>query len=123
MSTHAEHLNSIHEVRGESLPTYEAMSGALVWPDEVRPETPMEVLFRLRPLFAHRTSLMVGADSPRFPELWSVGQELFPRWIGFLPERRQPAAAWLVVHRRGEAQLRACLRRAERSDPSQQRDR
>lgn len=68
------------------------MSGGLVWTDEKITDVPSEVIWALRPLFAHRASLIKGVPDTKWLAYWAACIEMLPRWIGFLPERAKPTA-------------------------------
>lgn len=111
---HAEHLNSIRRPKLFRKVFYELMSGGLVWTDETRASTPREVKNSLRLVFAYRTSLMLGEPREEFKHVWDQCLELFPRWVGFRPERRGPTPMLLETYRRGSVSLKECLRDMER---------
>jgi len=90
------------------------MSGALVWSDETNSKTPVEVIWALRGLFAYRTSLMLNRPRDELAPMWDLGVSLFPKWVGFRPERRQATAKLLQIYRRGDVSLRKCLRDIDR---------
>ncbi len=60
LTEHAAHLNGIAVADRTRLPFYELMSGARVWRDETCSDTPIEVIWALRLVFACRMSLMLG---------------------------------------------------------------
>jgi hypothetical protein len=118
LNQYSGHLNGIRSA-GNQLPFYELMSGGLVWEDETRgilQRMPTEVIWALRALWAYRTSLMLGEPREELAEFWEYGLAHFPRWVGFLPERRTPTAKLLEIHRRGDVSLRKCLRDLECED-------
>lgn len=110
LAEHAAHLNGITVADPTQPPFYEVMSGALVWPVETRSETPIAVIWALRTLWAHRTSVMLGEPKPELAKFWEHGLSHFPKWVGFLPERRAPDPELLAIYRRGSVGLRKCLR-------------
>ena len=57
---YADHLNAICTPGFRPKVFYELMSGALVWSDETNEETPIEVIWALRFLWACRTALMLN---------------------------------------------------------------
>ena len=118
LNQYSEHLDRIRWA-GSELPFYELMSGGLVWDDEIRRDfqrTPSEVIGTLRFLWAYRTSLMLGQPREELAALWEYGLARFPRWVGFLPERRTPTQKLLEIYRRGDVSLRKCLRDLEREE-------
>ncbi|PTY03064.1 hypothetical protein DB346_07365 [Verrucomicrobia bacterium LW23] len=90
-----------------TLPSYEWMSGALIWDDEEPLRNPqqwkgltMDELGCLRALLAHRTALIVGNGDARFAELWAQAKAQYPGWIGFAPERCTPNEVLAAVYHR-----------------------
>jgi hypothetical protein len=116
LAEHAAHLNGVRRPGWFSKPFYELMSGALVWRDERRRDTPVHVVWALRAVWAYRTSLMLGAPREELAEFWQYGLKHFPQWVGFRPERREPTPELLETYRRGDVSLRKCLRDLERED-------
>jgi hypothetical protein len=121
LADHAEHLNAVCSPACSPKVFYEIMSGALVWSDETNHETPIEVIWALRMIVAYRTSLMLNKPREEFKPIWDRALSLFPRWVGFRPERRQPTAELLQIYRRGDVSLRKCLRNMEREIDKQPR--
>jgi hypothetical protein len=111
LTTHAEHLNALDTPDPHAAPQYEIMSGALIWPDETSESTPLTVIDALRQIWAYRTRLMLDDTEPN-NAFWDQCVALFPKWIGFLPERRKPTPALLAEYRRGDVSLKWCLRNA-----------
>jgi len=109
LTAHAEHLNQICTPDPSASVFYELMSGALIWSDE-RDASPFEVVSALRAIFAYRTGLIIGKPRPELEPLWQHALSLFPQWIGFRPDRRQPTTELLAAYRRGRARVRQCLR-------------
>lgn len=114
LTTHAEHLNAISSPGWPPKIFYEIMSGGLVWSDETTSKTPTEVIWALRPIFAYRTSLMLGKPREELQPMWNLGLSRFPKWVGFRPDRRQATPELLLLYRRGDVSLRKCLRDLER---------
>lgn len=114
LTDHAEHLNAICVPNLSAKVSYEVMSGALVWSDEMNSTTSIEVIWALRLVFAYRTSLMLNTSREEFKPIWNHGLSQFPNWVGFLPERRQPTPELLQIYRREHVSLRKCLKNAER---------
>jgi hypothetical protein len=122
LTLHAAHLNAIDTPNPNAAPFYELMSGALIWSDETTRETSVYVIWALRSLFAYRTQLMLSGSEPDNP-FWDECVAKFPRWIGFLPERRTATPALLAEYRRGNVSMKWCLRRIEREmDAEKERD-
>jgi hypothetical protein len=89
---------------------FEVMSGALVWSDEypfvadgVYYDIEMFPRQLLRGVWAYRSSLIEGEPKERCRAGWELAQSLFPKWPGFLPERRDPSLKDLLVRLREEA--------------------
>jgi hypothetical protein len=114
LTDHAEQLNAIGSPAFSPKVFYEIMSGALIWSDETDSKTPVQVIWALRSIFAYRTSLMLSKPREELRVIWEHGLALFPNWIGFRPERRQPTPELLQIYRRGDVSLRKCLRDLER---------
>ena len=85
------------------------MSGALIWSDETKDETPVYVIWALRQLFAYRTQLTLDNAEPD-NEFWDQCVKLFPSWVGFRPDRRTQTPELLAEYRRGTVSLKKCLR-------------
>jgi hypothetical protein len=116
LTEHAGYLNAIAVPDRTEPPFYELMSGALVWPDETRPDTPVEVIWALRSVFAYRTSVMLGEPRTELAKFWEHAISHFPKWVGFLPERRASDPELLAIYRRGSVGLRKCLRDMETAE-------
>ena len=110
---HAYHLNSIHVPDSEAKIEYDILADALVWSDETLVSTPTDVIQGLRQLRHYRTHVMLNDIEPT-NALWRHCQSLFPKWIGFLPERHKPTPDLLTIYRRGDVSSRWCLRQLER---------
>jgi hypothetical protein len=106
----AAHLNAIAVPGRAEPPFYELMSGALVWRDETRPDSPVEVIRALRLVCAYRTSITLGQPKTELAKVWEHAMSHFPKWVGFLPERRASNPELLAIYRRGSVSLRKCLR-------------
>jgi len=114
LTDHAETLNAIRSTGWWPKVVYDIMSGALIWTDESNDELPFEVVGAMRCVFAYRTSLMLEKPREEFRPVWELGLEMFPKWIGFRLDRRQPTQELLQIYRRGDVSLRKCLRDLER---------
>jgi hypothetical protein len=114
LADHAAQLNALSSPGEGPKVSYEVMSGALIWSDETDGKTPIELIWALRYLVAYRTSLMLNRPREELRPMWDHGLSLFPDWVGFRPERRQPTPHLLQIYRRGDVSLRKCLRRLER---------
>jgi len=109
LTEHAEHLNAICSPAWWPKVFYEIMSGAVIWSDETNSKTPVEVLWALRFIVAFRTSLMLNKPREELKPMWDLGLSLFPKWVGFRPERRQASPKLLQIYRRGDVSVRKCL--------------
>jgi hypothetical protein len=109
LSEHAKHLNAITESMPDSVPFYEYMSGALVWPDETTKQTPIKVIWALRAVWAYRTSAMFGGSKDKHLAIWNHARSCFPAWVGFRPERSVATDSLVLIYRAGEARLRGDL--------------
>ncbi|MCI0638605.1 MAG: hypothetical protein L0Y72_07465 [Gemmataceae bacterium] len=114
LTDHAGHLNAICSPGWWPKVFYEFMSGALIWSDETNSKTPVELIWALQLIRAYRTSLMLNEPIDELKPIWELGLSLFPKWVGFRPERRQATPKLLQIHRRGAVSLRKCLRDIER---------
>lgn len=78
----------------------------------------------VRYLVHHRSEEIMGRSS-KYSEVWLLGLELFPAWVGFLPARCRPSGETreLVVQKlmEGERSTDAMLRRCDRLDRRRQR--
>lgn len=74
---HAERLNKIDTPSPTATPFYELMSGGLVWTDERDTDVPSEVIWALRPLFAHRASLIKGVPDTKWLAYWAATHNEF----------------------------------------------
>ena len=101
---YAEQLDSLRERQRFARPSYDIFGDALFWPDEMPAGNPTDLVLALRGLFYHRTGLIIG-KARGGAELWRLGLELFPHWVGFHPLRRSPRYARIY---RGYA---SCLNR------------
>ena len=110
----AEQLNAICSPGWWPRVSYEIMSGALIWSDETSADLPVQAIWALRYIRAYRTSLMLNKPREELKPMWDLGLSLFPKWVGFRPERREPSAKLLQIYRRGNVSLRKCLRNIER---------
>jgi hypothetical protein len=114
LTAYADQLNAICSPGWWPKISYEIMSGALIWSDETNRNLPVEVMWALQFIIAYRTSLMLNKPREELKPMWDLGLSLFPKWVGFRPERREPSAKLLQIYRRGAVSLRKCLRDMER---------
>ena len=103
-------LNALSEPLPSATVFYEVMSGGLVWSDEVIRDVPTPVIWALRPLFAYRTSLILGTPQVKWSSYWNACFAMFPSWIGFRPERSVATPELLRVLKKGEKRLDRCLK-------------
>jgi hypothetical protein len=113
-TAHADHLNAISSPAPSPSVFYDIMSGALIWSDETTSTTPIQVIWALRYVVAYRTSLMLNKPREELKAAWDQAVSLFPNWVGFRLDRRQPTPELLQVFRRGDVATRRCLRNLER---------
>ena len=102
---YAKRLDRMDTPSPVATPFYELMSGGLVWSDEKITDVPSEVIWALRPLFAYRASLIVGAPEEKWRPYWNECRTLFPRWVGFHPDRQRQAPELIVLLKKGEAAM------------------
>lgn len=117
----APHLNDLEPISASRV-FYDLFADGLVWSDEI-PDP--DLLLRedlsiqcLRGIWRYRTCLILGIPGERFQKRWEEGQRLFPKWPGFLPERRDPK--WAKTY---EAQNQAAVRGWEEADELFERQR
>ena len=72
---------------------YDGMSGGFFWSDEIPEGTATEIIWRLRPILGHRSSMTLGDSSLPYEKDWEALHALCPSWPGFLPERRNSTLA------------------------------
>lgn len=106
----APSLNKISEPDPTATVFYEIMSGGLVWTDETVGGLPTKVIWALRPLYAFRTSLIVGAPSEKWRPYWETCVAIFPKWIGFREERSHATPELLRILSKGKKTLDRCLK-------------
>lgn len=89
-------------------PTYHLLADALYWQDEVPLwSCPFELSNTLRLLWHYRTGLIVGKAHP-YRELWELGKQLFPRWVGFHPSRCRPVRRYTILYRAARIATARC---------------
>ncbi|SFI34427.1 hypothetical protein SAMN05421753_10840 [Planctomicrobium piriforme] len=106
---HAKHLDGIRFAAQQPKISYEWLSGALVWSDEIMPATPNKAIVALRPVWAYRTSLILNEPRPSLLPYWERALQLFPNWVGFRPERRLPSPKLLQIYHRGNDDMNRTL--------------
>jgi hypothetical protein len=74
------------ERKDDSKVFYDALSGSLIWSDEL-PKSAAVSLDCLRFVLRYRTGLIVGEPQPSFELFWRESIRRFPNWIGFSVER------------------------------------
>ena len=106
-------LNSICDPDPNAKPQYDIMSDAIVWSDEKHPNLTWDLISALQQVWHFRTHCILHnkrIDS----DVIDKCAKLFPRWIGFLPERWNQTPEILAEYRRGDITTRWCLRNLER---------
>lgn len=80
--------------RDDATLTYDVMSDAIVWSDEIpdihASSLRMRDLWCLRPVLRYRTGLILGSPDTRFELHWNRALELFTHWPGFAKSRCAP---------------------------------
>jgi hypothetical protein len=109
---HAIVLNAIDTADPVATVRYDMMSDALIWSDETTPDMPIELIWSLRIVFNYRTHLIRGTKIDD-TSVWDYYNSIFPRWIGFAPNRRTATTELLDLYRRCDVSMRWCLRRLE----------
>jgi hypothetical protein len=73
-------------------------AGALVWADECpRWWRLLELEDALGALWHYRTGLIIGEARP-YAELWELGRQLFPHWVGFHPSRCRRSQWYAAIY-------------------------
>lgn len=85
--------------------TYELMSDALIWSDELPPVSDDYDTNCLRGIFRYRTTLILGKPEEKFRARWEEARTLFPHWPGFLPERQVSDPERIRYYEEAEARL------------------
>jgi hypothetical protein len=111
LRAHAARLDAMAEPSPTATVFYEVMSGALVWSDEKIKDVPTQVIWSLRPLWAFRSSVISGAPAEKWRLYWDACVALFPRWIGFRPERMKSSPELLKILEDGRASVKRELER------------
>lgn len=109
----AQELNAVSAPDPNAVAKYEILSDSLIWSDELESTRRIGASHALRQLFHYRTFLMLGKALPDNP-VWLRCFELFPNWIGFLPERRTATLELRAAYRRGNISANWCFRKLER---------
>ena len=112
LNAHAELLNSIDRSRWFARPFYEYLSGGLVWNDET--DVSFDATNVLRPLFRHRSILILGEDDDTWSEYWHIAKELIPNWIGFRSSRCKSTAKLRKIIRAGRLRMHRECRQLEK---------
>ena len=80
-------------------PTYDLVSGAIWWLDEVDWTRPK--MAALRPVLRYRTMLLRGVPEEAWRAHWEAARLLFPAWVGFSAKRlrwtRWCESAWRTL--------------------------
>ena len=110
LRSHAAYLNDLSSPSPTATVFYEAMSGGLVWTDEKIRDVPSEVvIWALRPLWTYRSSIICGAPEAKWQDYWNACPVLFPKWIGFRPERMRSSHELLKILSDGKESLKKDL--------------
>jgi hypothetical protein len=110
----ADRLNARHWRWAWVPPSYHMLADALFWPDEWlfgRARGECEDLLRV--LWHHRTGLILG-EPREYADIWQLGKEVFPRWVGFHPSRSRPLRRYRAVYRAGNAATQRWIEQLER---------
>jgi hypothetical protein len=95
-------------------PSYHLFADALYWIDEAPPLSKLRKAENaLRFLWHFRTGLIMGEEREG-AELWQLGKQLFPLWVGFHPSRCAPLRQYKIVYRAGRMATAKCLADLER---------
>lgn len=111
LNAHAQLLNSINRPKWFARPFYEYLSGGLVWTDET--DVSFESINVLRPLFNHRSVLILGKNNDTWAAYWRIAHELFPKWIGFRPSRCESTPQLRKLIRAGRLKMHRECRQLE----------
>jgi hypothetical protein len=80
---------------------FDMFAAALVWSDEVQPVEDLDLLFanigKIRGVLHYRTTLILGAPREQFRSAWEEVQELCHNWPVFIPARRDPNLAPVLI--------------------------
>ncbi len=85
LRTHSAAINSMSRRGWFARPWFDYMSGGVVWTDETR--TSGSLLDAIRPLFYHRSVLIMESADSEWADYWLTAKTLVPNWIGFHPSR------------------------------------
>ncbi|WP_143206511.1 hypothetical protein [Singulisphaera sp. GP187] len=103
--------------------SYEMMSGALVWSDEL-PEFRVLKLINhwqvIRFVLRFRTTLILEEPDEQFRKFWDEAHRRFPEWPGFAPKRRssQLREAFLIMESRAFAEFQEMDQEADEETTS-----
>jgi len=79
-------------------PEYHLFADALRWADEYPPWWGLSELENaLRYLWHYRTGLILG-EARKGIELWDLGKQLFPHWVGFHPSRCRRVIPYVTIY-------------------------
>ena len=115
LNAHAALLNSISRPSWFARPFYEYLSGGLVWSDETN--VSFDTINVLRPLFNHRSVLILGTNDQTWAAYWRIANDLFPNWIGFQASRCESTPSLRKLIRAGRLRMhRECRELEELSE-------
>lgn len=88
--------------KADTQASYDLLSDAIIWVDEVpKIEGPSEVRDAysvLRPLWWHRTRLILEQEDDRYLRVWDAVRQHAPNWPGFMAERCRPDAELAAMY-------------------------
>jgi hypothetical protein len=115
----AGHIRAMNQLDPSAQPSFELLSGALIWSDERKLDS-FDAVCALRPVWNYRTGLLLGEPPARFEAAWSRAKELFPEWIGFDPSRCTPTPELTALARKlqskGDREIDKCDRLMRREE-------
>lgn len=81
----------------KAVASYEMVSDAMIWSDEL-PKSEPSLWWAIRPVLRHRAAVATGEHSD-YLEWWTRALELFPEWTGFRADRCVWSASVLEKYR------------------------
>lgn len=103
----AESMNALSAIQSNAC-FYDFLSGGIIWWDELPPLGQRGIAHShgMRPVFHYRSTYLLGQPDIVCEKYWNRARELFPLWVGFLPERcaRTPDLVELVWELRQSAE-------------------
>ena len=95
---YAKRLDAQRRRKWFARPMYDLFGDALIWQDERISCDSIPLIGAIRNLTYYRTGLIIGEDRGS-DELWRLGRELFPNWVGFHRSRCRPSARLARIYR------------------------